>query len=113
MCSPPLIVLPWTAIFATIISLVFTCVDASWLRPQVRASGASFRPHRTFALLAVLACAAGTATGPVPTSADARPRVYFTDYDSRPQMRPVIIDGSPAVRAGPFHSWRGWGTREG
>lgn len=43
-------------------------------------------------------------------TADARGSVYYTDYDSGPKIRPVIVDGSPDVRAGPFRRWRGWGT---
>lgn len=45
-----------------------------------------------------------------PPTTDARGRVYYTDYDSGPKVRPVIVDGSPNVRAGPFRRWRGWGT---
>jgi hypothetical protein len=48
--------------------------------------------------------AVGTAT------VDARGSVYYTDYDTGPRIRPVILDGSPTVRAGPFRRWRGWGS---
>lgn len=43
-------------------------------------------------------------------SSDARGRVYYTDYDSGPTTRPVVVDGDRYTRAGPFRRWRGWGT---
>jgi hypothetical protein len=35
--------------------------------------------------------------------------VYYTDADSPSAVRPVTVDASMDVRAGPFHRWRGWG----
>jgi hypothetical protein len=66
--------------------------------------------HRV--IIVVLACAGTTAVAMAltPLPAQARERVYYTDYDSGPQMRPVILDGNRSVRAGPFRHWRGWGT---
>ena len=40
----------------------------------------------------------------------AKSSVYYTDYYGVPRIRPVIIDGTPNVRAGLFRDWRGWGT---
>jgi hypothetical protein len=45
----------------------------------------------------------------VPSGAAAGAAVTFTDFDSRPAVRPVVIDASSTVRAGPFTRWRGWG----
>lgn len=67
--------------------------------------------RRALRLTVLLACAATAAGLAAPAVADAaRKRVYYTDYDSGPRMRPAILDGSSTVRAGPFRRWRGWGT---
>lgn len=65
---------------------------------------------RALYLWVVLATGAVGVALPGPALADVRARVYFTDYDSGPAIRPVTLDGSPSVRAGPFRHWRGWGT---
>jgi len=60
----------------------------------------------------MLACAgtAGAVAILATVPAQAREGVYYTDFDSGPKMRPVILDGNRSVRAGPFRHWRGWGT---
>jgi len=65
----------------------------------------------TGALVATIAVVVAVAIGAaLPGPADARGSVYFTDYDSGPVVRPVFVDASQSVRAGPFRRWQGWGT---
>jgi hypothetical protein len=43
-------------------------------------------------------------------SSGAVSRVYFTDADSAPTVRPKIIDATAGVRLGPFRQWKRWGA---
>ncbi len=63
------------------------------------------------AVVALSSCAVlATVAGAVAAPAEARKPVYYTDHDSEAKIRPLIVDGSGSVRAGPFRHWRGWGT---